>query len=341
MVDIAYIKETTVMTYSRRHFIQGLLASAFACQVPMAWATTPSTYPAKPIRLVIPYPAGGATDNLGRLAGQALQEALGQPVVAENKGGGGTTIGTKVVATADPDGYTLGMIDSSFTINPGLLGNQLPYDTLKDFTPLTLMATAPFVLVVHPSVKAENVEQLIALAKAKPGQYSYGSAGVGSGPHLAGEQFAQAANIDIQHIPYRGGSTVITDVLGGQVPLTFATVPTMADFIKSGRLRALAVTSPARSPQLPDVPTFAEVGLGDVNMMPIFGVVGPAGLPKEVVDKIAAPLQQSITSGELNKRLRTLGFEPVGNSPEAFAQRINAEVTKLSDVIHRGNIKPN
>lgn len=328
------------MHHHRRQILQGLAASALALQFPISWADA-KRYPHKPVRLVIPYPAGGATDNLGRLAGQALQEALGQPFIADNKGGGGTTIGTKVVATAEPDGYTLGMIDSSFTINPGLLGGQLPYDTQKDFTPLTMVATAPFVLVVHPSVKAETVEQFIALAKAEPGAYAYGSAGVGSGPHIAGEQLAQAAGIDIQHIPYRGGSTVITDVLGGQVQFAFATVPTMADFIKSGRLRALAVTSPQRAPQLPDVPTFTEAGLADVNMMPMFGLIGPAGLPKDVVDTIVAPLQQSITSGDLHKRLLSLGFEPVGNSPEGFAQRIDAEVRKLAEVIRRADIQPN
>lgn len=327
------------MHHNRRHLLQGIAASALALHLPMTWAETKS-YPAKPVRLVIPYPAGGATDNLGRLVGQALQEALGQPFIADNKGGGGTTIGTKVVATAEPDGYTLGMVDSSFTINPGLLGQQLPYDTQKDFTPLTMVATAPFVLVVHPSVKAESLDQFMALAKAEPGTYAYGSAGVGSGPHIAGEQLAQAAGIDIQHIPYRGGSTVITDVLGGQVQLAFATVPTMADFIKSGRLRALAVTSPNRAAQLPDVPTFAEAGLAEVNMMPMFGLIGPADLPKNVVDMLVTPLQQSITQGDLHQRLLSLGFEPVGNTPEAFGQRIDAEVRKLADVIHRAQIQP-
>ena len=327
------------MYHNRRHLLQGIGAIALTLHLPMSWAETKS-YPAKPVRLVIPYPAGGATDNLGRLAGQALQEALGQPFIADNKGGGGTTIGTKVVATAEPDGYTLGMIDSSFTINPGLLGQQLPYDTKKDFTPLTMVATAPFVLVVHPSVKAETLEQFIALAKAEPGKYAYGSAGVGSGPHIAGEQLAQAAGIDIQHIPYRGGSTVITDVLGGQVQFAFATVPTMADFIKSGRLRALAVTSPNRAAQLPDVPSFAEAGLADVNMMPMFGLIGPAGMAKDTIEAIVAPLQQSITQGDLHKRLLSLGFEPVGNTPAAFSERIDAEVSKLADVIRRANIQP-
>ena len=296
-------------------------------------------YPERPVRIVVPYPPGGATDNLGRMAAQTLLRANGQPFVVDNKGGGGTTIGTRAVAQAAPDGYTLGMVDSSFTINPGLLGARIPYDTLKDFAPVTLIATAPFVLVTHPSVPVSDLASFIARAKAAPGTFAYGSAGVGSGPHLAGEQFAQQAGIKVVHIPYRGGGTVISDLLGGQFQFAFATVPTLAPHIKAGRLHALAVTSRQRAPQLPDVPTFAEAGLAAVDTSPLFGMVAPSGVSEAIIKQLASPLRESILHGEMNAQLRTMGFEPVGSTPSEFAERIRAEVSKWTDVIRKGDIK--
>lgn len=299
-----------------------------------------AAYPERAVRVVVPYPPGGATDNLARLAAQALQQALGQPFVIDNKGGAGTTLGTRALAQAAPDGYTLGMVDSSFTINPGLLGARLPYDTLKDFRPVTLMATAPFVLVVHPSVPVNDLAAFIARAKAAPDSLAYGSAGNGSGPHLAGEQLAQQAGIRVLHVPYKGGSTVINDLLGGQVQFAFATVPTLAEHIKAGRLRALAVTRPQRVAQLPDVPTFTEAGLPGVDTAPLFGLVAPAGMPEALVEQISAPLRTSLRQGELQARLRGLGFEPVGSTPAAFGERIRADVAKWTELIRRGNIQP-
>lgn len=299
-----------------------------------------AAYPDRPVRVVVPYPAGGATDNLGRLAAQALQQALGQPFVVDNRGGAGTTLGTRAVAQAAPDGYTLGMVDSSFTINPGLLGARLPYDTLKDFKPVCLMATAPFVLVTHPSVPVTDLASFIARAKAAPDTLAYGSAGNGSGPHLAGEQLAQQASLRVLHVPYKGGSTVINDLLGGQVQFAFATVPTLAEHIKAGRLRALAVTRRQRAPQLPDVPTFAEAGLPGVDTAPLFGLVAPAGVPDAVVDTLGAALRASVRQGDLQPRLRGMGFEPVGSTPAEFAERIRADVAKWADLIRRGNIQP-
>ncbi|MFZ4285343.1 Bug family tripartite tricarboxylate transporter substrate binding protein [Variovorax sp. HJSM1_2] len=327
------------MQHSRRNFIHYCTGLAVSGVAPWALANA-GQYPDKTIRIIIPYPAGAATDNLGRLAGQALQQALGQSAIADNKGGGGTTIGTRELARSAPDGYTLGMVDSSFTINPGLLGARLAYDTQKDFTPICLIATAQFVLVTHPSVGAKDLAGFLAKAKAEPGALAYGSAGIGSGPHLAGEQLAQQAGLQVTHIPYKGGGTVITDLLGGQVQFGFATVPTLAEHIKAGKLKALAVTGPKRSPLLADVPTFAEAGLAGVDTMPLFGLVAPKGVPAAVVEKISSVLRTSIRQGEMQAKLKSMGFEPIGSTPQEFSQRITEEIAKWTEVIRKGKIQP-
>ncbi|WAI81713.1 MULTISPECIES: Bug family tripartite tricarboxylate transporter substrate binding protein [Achromobacter] len=325
---------------SRRAFlINGTTMAVGAAALPWTFAARAARYPDKAVRLYIPYPPGAATDTLGRMAGQVYAEALGQPFVVENRGGGGTTIGTRALAVSAPDGYTIGMVDSTFTINPALLGDRQPYDAIKDFAPISLMATAPFVMVVHPSVKATDVASFVALAKAQPGTLSFGSAGVGSGPHLAGEQLRQQAGVDVLHVPYRGGGTVITDLLGGQVQFAFATVPTLLEHIKAGRLRALAVTSPKRVSQLPDVPTFAEAGLPGVDISPLFGLVAPAGVPDPIIDRLSKTLADSVRNGALRDKLAGLGFQPVGSTPAEFAQRIRDDVAKWTRVIQRGGIK--
>lgn len=329
------------MNTSRRSFMARtwplILGASLAPRA--TWATA-AGYPDKPVHFYVPYPPGAATDTIGRLAAEVYAKAYGQPFVVENRGGGGTIIGTRALATSNPDGYTIGMVDSTFTINPGLRGSQLPYDTLKDFAPISLIATAPFVLVVHPSVQATDLKSFIALAKAQPGKLTFGSAGIGSGPHLAGEQLRQEAKIDIQHIPYRGGGTVISDLLGGQVSCAFATVPTLAPYIKAGRLRALAVTSAQRTRLLPNVPTFSELGLPGVDISPIFGLIAPAGVNAAIIDKLSATLGQSIHSGELHQKLTGMGFDAVGSTPAEFSARIRSEVAKWKQVIERGGIKP-
>jgi tripartite-type tricarboxylate transporter receptor subunit TctC len=327
------------MHSNRRTFINQCAALAMGASTPYVMANT-AQYPDKTVRIIIPYPAGGATDNLGRMAGQALQLALGQSFIADNKGGAGTTIGTRELARSTPDGYTLGMIDSTFTINPGLLGSRLNYDALKDFTPICQIATAQFVLVTHPSVGVKDLAGFIAKAKAEPNTLAYGSAGVGSGPHLAGEQFAQQAGLQLNHIPYRGGGTVISDLLGGQVQFAFATVPTLAEHIKAGKLKALAVTGPKRAAQLADIPTFAEAGLPKVDTMPLFGLIAPRGIPKEAIDKISKALTKSIHDGEMRSKLLTMGFEPVGSTPQEFNKTIQEEIVKWSELIRKGKIQP-
>ena len=330
------------MSTSRRSFLARSSALALGSAA-LPWslpARAAGQYPDKAVRLFVPYPPGAATDNLGRLAAQTYSEAYGQPFVVENRGGGGTTIGTRALAASDPDGYSIGMVDSAFTINPGLLGDKLPYDTMKDFKPISLMVTAPFVMVTHPSVKTKDLAAFIALAKAEPGRLTFGSAGIGSAPHLAGEQLRQHAGIDILHIPYRGGGTVFTDLLGGQLHFAFGTVPTLLEHIKSGALNAIAVTSTERVGQLPDVPTFREAGLPGVDTSPLFGLIAPADTPDEIVAKLSSTIAEAIRHGSLNARLAGMGFQPVGSTPEAFAQRIADDVAKWTQVIKQGGITP-
>jgi len=328
------------MNATRRSFLtraSALVLSMAAMQ--RAASAHAASYPDKTVRFYIPYPPGAATDTLGRMAAKVYSQTFGQAFVVENRGGGGTTIGTRDLARSSPDGYTIGMVDSAFTINPGLRGPSLPYDTLKDFAPISLMATAPFVMVVHPSVKAANIKSFVALAKAHPGTLSYGSAGVGSAPHLAGEQLRQQADIDIQHVPYRGGSTVFTDLLGGQIQFAFGTVPTLLGYIKEGRLRAIAVTSAQRVSRLPNVPTFREDGLPGVDISPLFGLVAPAGVPSAIVDQLSGTLAKSLQVGELHDKLIGLGFDPIGSTPPEFGRRIRGEVAKWTEVIRQGGFK--
>lgn len=329
-------KETTVSRTTRRHF---LAASAALAGAPhLAFAATCAT---GPVRIIVPYPPGAATDALARMLGQALETELGCTYIVDNKGGAATQIGTKAIATARPDGQTLGFIDTSFVINPGLFGAALPYDTLKDFVPISLMATAPLVLIAHTSVQARTVQEFVDLAKAQPGKLSYGSAGVGSAPHLAGEQLRQAAGIDIAHVPYRGGATVLNDLIAGHVQFGFTTVPTMLEHIRAGTVRALAVTSAARSPQLSNVPTMKEVGLAKVDTTPLFGLIAPAQLPADMVGALAAAAMKLVKSGSVRQRLEETGFVPVGSSAPEFAARIRAEIAKWTEVVKAGNIKPN
>lgn len=271
---------------------------------------------------------------------QGLESSLGNKFVVENRAGGGSQIGTKAIAAAVPDGATLGFIDTAFVINPALVGSALPYDTRRDFVPLSLTATAPFVLLVHSSVPTRSIRDLVELAKSKGG-LSYGSAGIGSAPHLAGEQLRTATGAALTHVPYRGGSTVLTDLIGGHVQLAFTTVPTMIEHIRTGTVHAIAVTGRTRAAQLPDVPTMAEAGLPAVDAAPLFGLVAPAGLSPAVVERLGQSASTLVRpGGALHQRLVELGFLPVGSTPDEFRARIEAEIRKWTDVVRAGNIKP-
>jgi tripartite-type tricarboxylate transporter receptor subunit TctC len=327
------MSQNSTRSFSRRRLLQGAAAASLAAGLPLL-AQAQGTG-----RVIVPYAPGAATDTLGRIMADLLG-GTGTKYIVENRGGGATQIGTKAVATAAPDGQTLGFIDTAFVINPGLFGKALPYDTQQDFAPVSLMAMAPLVLVVHSSVPAQTLKEFVALCKAQPNKFVFGSAGAGSAPHLAGEQFRDAALVDIVHAPYRGGSTVLNDLVAGHIHFGFTTVPTMLQHIRAGTVHALAVTSAARASQLPQVPTMREAGLAAVDATPLFGLVAPAKTPRPVLDKLAAAAQ-SVRSGPAFQRLAELGFIPVGSTPEEFRTRIDAEIGKWAAVIKAGNIKPN
>jgi tripartite-type tricarboxylate transporter receptor subunit TctC len=320
------------MSFNRRAFL------ATAAAVSLGAAGGARAQAARPIKIIVPYPAGGASDIIARLVAPELDKAMHQPFIVDNRGGGASMVGTQAVATATT-GDTVGVIDSAFVINPGLFRGKLPYDTKKDFAPISLLATSPLVMVVHPSVEAKTVKEFVALAKAQGGKLNYASAGLGTAIHLAGEQLRQTAEIDIVHVPYRGGAPAITDLLGGTVQMTFATVPAIAQQVTQGMVRALAVTG-QRVSQLPDVPTMAEAGLSGVDAQPIFGLIAPASLPADVVTKYNQIVSTSLKSDPLRSRVSELGFVPVGSTPAEFGTRINEEIEKWTRIIEKGNIQP-
>lgn len=321
-----------MITLTRR----GLLAGVALLALPRPAAA--QDYPARPVRIIVPYAPGGATDILTRLVAVRLEQLLGQPFVVDNRGGGASQVGTQAIATAAPDGYTVGLIDSAFTINPGLFGARLPYDTRRDFAPVSLLATAPLLLVVHPTVPATSARELVALAKAKPGM-TYALPGLGTPVHLAGEQLRQIAGIEIISVPYRGAGPSIADFIGGNVQMTFATVPSIIDHVRAGRARALAIVG-ERSALLPEVPTMAEAGLAGVDAALMFGMVVPAHTPEAVVARLAQAAEQAVTTAPLQARLIDMGYSPVGSGPEAFRARIDEDIAKWTRVIAAGNIKP-
>jgi tripartite-type tricarboxylate transporter receptor subunit TctC len=319
---------------TRRELIAGAGAAALCSGSAFA-----QDYPSKPIRMIVPYPAGGATDTLARLVATRFDTELKQSVVVDNRGGGASQVGTQAIATAVPDGYTVGMIDSAFTINPGLFAGKLPYDTLKDFAFVSLIATAPLVFVVHPSVAANTAQELVALAKQKAGM-TYALPGLGTPVHLAGEQLRQATGIDIVSVPYRGAGPSVADFIGGVVQMTFATVPSILEHVRAGRARALAMVGD-RSPLLPDVPTMAEAGISGVDAALMFGIVAPAATPQPIINRLGEAATVSVTTDPLRSRLQALGFVPIGSKPDGLRTRVVAEITKWSKIIEAANIKPN
>jgi len=312
--------------------------SLIAAQIAPGIEAFAQDYPSKPVRVIVPYAAGGATDTLARLLATRIDQELKQSVVIDNRGGGASQVGTQAVATAPPDGYTIGMIDSAFTINPGLFAGRLPYDTRKDFAPVSLIATTPLVFVVHPSVEARSVQELVALAKRTPGM-TYALPGLGTPTHLAAEQLRQATGIEVVAVPYRGAGPSIADFIAGQVQMTFATVPSILEHVRAGRARALAMVG-QRSPLLPDLPTMAEAGFQvDAGLM--FGLVAPAATPAAIVTRLSEAATVSVTTDPLRSRLVELGFVPIGSKPEELRTRIEADIAKWSRIIEAGNIKPN
>jgi tripartite-type tricarboxylate transporter receptor subunit TctC len=318
---------------SRRAWLGG-----FCCTLLARAAAHAQNYPARPLRMIVPYAAGGATDILARLLAARIDQELKQSIVIDNRGGGASQVGTQAIAAASPDGYTIGMIDSAFTINPGLFAGKLPYDTIKDFAAVSLIATAPLVLVVHPGVAATSAKELVALARAK--QMTYALPGLGTPVHLAGEQLRQVAGIDLVSVPYRGAGPSIADLIAGQVQMTFATVPSILEHVRAGRARALAIVG-ERSPLLSDVPTMAEAGFARIDAALMFGLVAPAATPAMIVEALSEAAAASVRTDPLRSRLTELGYVPIGASPREFRARIEADIAKWSRIIEAGNIKPN
>jgi tripartite-type tricarboxylate transporter receptor subunit TctC len=310
-----------------------VLASALVVTLPAA----AQDYPKRPIELVVPFVAGGTTDNIARLMAQRFSESWGQTVVVNNRAGGGSTIGTNAVAKAPPDGHTLLVTTIGFAINAGL--QKLPYDPIGDFTPIAELASLPLVLVVHASVPATNLQEFIALAKSKPGGWDYASSGTGTSPHLAAEMFKSMAGIELVHVPFKGNAEAMNSLMGGHVKIYFALVPAVLQHIKTGALRAIAVTTEERLPYLPDVPTIAELGFPGYEISSWQGVFAPAGTPKDVVGKINGELVRMLNVPEIRRRILQEGADPVGSTPDAFATRVKNEITKWTKVIKTSGIQ--
>ncbi len=314
------------------------LALAAAMLVVPAGGALAQAYPSKPITLIVPFPAGGTTDALARTIGQKLSQAWGQPVVVDNRGGAGATIGANMVAKAAPDGYTLLMGAVHHTIAPSVY-KKLPYNFQKDLAPVTIVAVVPNVLVVNPSVPAKSVKELIDYAKANPGKLTYGSNGNGTAQHLIGTQFNLMAGTDIGHVPYKGSGPLTTDLLGGQVSMSFDTVTPVLPYIKTGKLKPLAVATAKRSTALPDVPTLSEAGLSGFDIASWYGVLVPAGTPKEIVAKLHDEIVKILNMPDVKKRFAELGAEPVGDTPEQMAAQIKSETDKFAKLVKDANVK--
>jgi tripartite-type tricarboxylate transporter receptor subunit TctC len=297
-------------------------------------------YPAKPIRMIVAYPPGGGTDIVGRMVAQKLGETLGQSVVVENRGGASGNIGTEIAARAAPDGYTVLMGNvAPNAINVSLFKN-LPFDPVADFAPVSLVASTPNILVVHPSTPARSVKEVVALARSRPGVLNFASAGVGSSSHLAGELFRILAGADIVHVPYKGAGPAMVDVLSGQVQLYFATMPAAMPHVKSGKLVPIAVTSLKRSQALPDAPTIAESGVPGYEASTWYGLLAPAHSPDAAIARLHESVVKMLGDAALRAKLADQGFEPVGDSPKEFAVYIRSEIAKWGKVIRDAGIRP-
>ena len=292
----------------------------------------------RPIRLIVPFAPGGASDVLARIIAQHLIESLKRQVIVDNRPGAGGNIGMGIVAKATPDGNVMSIASSAYVVNPSLY-DQIPYDAIKDFAPITNVASASTVLVVHPSVAAKSVKELVALVKASPGKFNYASSGAGTGQHLAGELFKTTAGLDVSHIPFNGAGPAVIAVLGAQVQMGFSSLPAVRGQIANGTLRAIAVTTMKRAVAIPDVPTFDESGYPGFEVDFWQGLVMPGGTPRPVVNRMNAEMLKMLQGQEVKKRLDGLGFEAVGSSPDQFAQQIAAELAKWSKFIKQAGIK--
>ncbi len=309
------------------HTVFGILLAAFLA------SANAQNWPAKPVRFVVPFPAGGSTDVVGRIIAEHLRQGLGQPFVIDNRAGAGGTVGSDVVAKAAPDGYTMLICTSStHAIASGLYGSKLPYDQVRDFSPVTLIGSATILLVVHPSVAAKTVPELIALAKARPGTLNFASSGNGGVSHLTGEYFKSLAGIQMQHVPYKGDTPMITDLVAGRVSLAFGTAVAFLPYVQKGTLHALAVTNAKPSPVAPNLPTVAQT-LPGFEALQWFGLLMPAGTPPEIVSRLNAEVVKILRLPEVRERLQAMGIEIVGNTPAEFAAFMRDETAKWGRIV--------
>ncbi len=318
--------------------LAGVSAAALCGCLAAGIAFAQSDYPHKPIRIVVPVAPGGGTDYTARLIGRKLSEAWGQSVIVDNRPGAAGNLGVEIAAKAQPDGYTLVMPITSFPINPSLYA-KLPFDTVNDLSPIVLAASAPLLLVVNPSVAAKSVPELVALAKAKPGQLNYANSGSGTTAHLAGELFKRMAGVDIVSVAYRGGGPAVIDLIAGQVQMFFSTIPAALPQVKAGKLRALAVTSSKRVPELPDMPTTSESGLPGFEVVGWFGLFAPAGTPKPVKTRLNGEIVKILNIPETRERLSSHGLIPGGGTPEELGAFLKAEIAKWGKVIKEAGIR--
>jgi len=305
---------------------------AFALALLAVTTAHAQSYPSRPIKIVVPYPPGGFNDTLGRTLAAKFTEAWGQPAVVENKPGGNTLIGNDFVAKSPPDGYTLLMVAFPFSVVPSLF-KTMPYNTVNDFAPVILAASSANLLVVNTSLPVKSVGELLALAKSKPGSLSYASTGNGSSNHISMELFKSLAGVDILHVPYKGSAPAVTDLLGGQVQLMFDNTPNVLPHVKGGRLRALGSSRAKRDALTPDVPTVAEAGVPGYELSVWFGMVAPAGTPKEIVQKLNAEVIKILAMPDVRERFLAQGVEPQGSTPEQFAEHIRSEMAKWAKVV--------
>ncbi len=297
------------------------------------------TYPVKPIKIIVPYTPGGFNDTLARTVGAKLQAAWGQTVTVDNRPGGGTLIGTDAAAKSPPDGYTLFVTPFAFAVNQSIF-RKLPYDPEKDFAPITLAASTPNLLIVSPSLPVNSVKELIALAKAKPGTLNYASTGIGSSNHLSMEKFKQMAGVDITHVPYKGSGPAVTDLLGGQVGVMFDNIPNVIQHIKAGKLKALAVTTPTRSPHVPDLPTVSEAGVPGYEVGVWFGFAAPAGTPQPIIDKLNAEIVKALKMPDVKEKFSAQGVDVIGSTPQQFAAHLKDQATKWAKVVKDAGVTP-
>jgi len=332
----ARVVESRLTNHDSRRLLWGalLLAAQLA-----AGTCAAQTYPAKPIRIVVPFPAGGIADLFGRVIGQKFSEAWGQPAVVENRPGAGGNIGAEIVAKSLPDGYTLVMGSiGTHSVNVSLF-SKLGYDPIRDFAPVSLVMEAEGLLVLHPSVPVKTVKELIALAKARPGQLSYASAGNGTAGHLSGELFKSMAKVDMVHVPYKGNVPAIIDLIAGQTSLLFATMPTVLPQVQAGRLKALAVTSSARSPAAPQLPTIAEAALPGYSVTNWIGLFAPAGTPRDIVNKLNSETLRIMQAPDIQKRLVNEGAKFTPMTPDEYAEFVKAEIAKWAKVVKEAGIR--